>query len=82
MPSWVSRDSIAVGLEVQSTPFRSATGQQTAKDANRTAYEKETDSEQEQRLAYDGRADSAHLGDNGSSNGSKIGKQGRHSSSF
>ena len=52
MPSWVSRDSIAVGLEVQSTPFRSATGQQTAKDANRTADEQETNSEQEQRLAY------------------------------
>ena len=59
-------------------PLRLTTGKQTTKDTNRAADEQETNSEQEQRLAYDGSADSAHLGNNGSSNGSKIGKQSGH----
>lgn len=59
--------------------MKSTAGKQAAKDANSTADKKKTDSEQQQGLADDGRTDGNNLGNDSSSDGAQLSKQGLHS---
>lgn len=61
------------------SPEKSVTGEQTAKDADSPAQKKETNREQQERLAGDGRTDCNDLGKNSRDNSAELGKQGLHS---
>lgn len=59
--------------------MRSTAGKQAAKDADGPAQKQETNGEQQQRLAGDGRADGNDLGEDSGDNRAQLSKQGLHS---